>query len=70
VSARISRARVQSLCGTARGLAHEKSASENKTASVNRRPCRHSAVWACQGSGESPRRMGANSLAARKSRHP
>ena len=55
MSARPTRARVQSLCGTARGMAHERSASENKGS--KRRPCRHGAVWACLGSSDAARRM-------------
>ena len=55
MSTRISRARVHSLCGTARGIASEKNASQNKAA--NRRPCRHAAVWACQGVGDRARRL-------------
>ncbi len=48
-------ARAQSLCGTARRLKKKKVA----TARVNaaRRPCRHAALWACQGNGERTRRM-------------
>jgi hypothetical protein len=46
---------VHSLCGTARGIAHEKTASENKDG--KRRPCRHGAVWACQASTDCSRRM-------------
>lgn len=55
MSARPARARLQSLCGTSRGLAHDKSASEQKDA--KRRPCRHGAVWACQANADVSRRM-------------
>jgi len=30
---------------------------EESTVPVQRRPCRHNAIWACQGSGERTRRL-------------
>jgi hypothetical protein len=50
------RARLQSLCGTARGIASRKSASEARNAP--RKPCRHAAIWTCQVSIDCSRRMG------------
>jgi hypothetical protein len=50
------RARLQSLCGTARGIASRKSASEARN--VPRKPCRHAAIWTCQVSIDCSRRMG------------
>ena len=48
------RARLQSLCGTARRMRKEEEfASQPK----NRRPCRYHAIWACQGMGERTRRL-------------
>jgi hypothetical protein len=55
VNARPPRARLQSLCGTARGLASEQAQSEN---SRKQRPCRHEAMWACQGEADRLRRLG------------
>jgi hypothetical protein len=52
---RTTRARVQSLCGTARRLKKKKVAIARVNAA--RRPCRFAALWACQGSGERSRRM-------------
>jgi hypothetical protein len=49
------RARLQSLCGTARGIASKKGTSE---ARVQRKPCRHAAIWTCQVSIDCSRRMG------------
>ncbi|HEU4591876.1 MAG TPA: hypothetical protein VFS13_13300 [Steroidobacteraceae bacterium] len=51
--ARPARARLQSLCGTARRMRKEEEAA---TASATRRPCRHPAVWACHGNSERLRR--------------
>jgi hypothetical protein len=48
-------ARVRSLCGTARGIASRKNASEQKRTA--HRPCRFAAFWACQGSGDRKRRL-------------
>jgi len=53
VTPRPLRARLQSLCGTARRMRKE----EESTVPVQRRPCRHNAIWACQGSGERTRRL-------------
>jgi hypothetical protein len=53
VTPRAPRARLQSLCGTARRLRRE----EESAAPRERRPCRHHAIWACQGSGERTRRL-------------
>lgn len=47
------RARLHSLCGTARRMRKE----EEMAAPKERRPCRHNAIWACQGSGERTRRL-------------
>ncbi|HEX6639398.1 MAG TPA: hypothetical protein VF033_17210 [Steroidobacteraceae bacterium] len=48
------RARLQSLCGTARGIASKKSTSEVRTP---RKPCRYAAIWACQSTSDCSRRM-------------
>lgn len=48
------RARLQSLCGTARGIASKKTASEVR---VPRKPCRYAAIWTCQVSADCSRRM-------------
>jgi len=55
VRARPARARVQSLCGTSRGIASRKSASEKPVAT--RKPCRYAAIWACQTSLDCSSRM-------------
>ena len=52
---RPTRARLQSLCGTARRMLKEEVAAA--TAHVKTRPCRYHAIWACQGSGERSRRL-------------
>jgi hypothetical protein len=49
------RARLQSLCGTARGIASKKTASETRL--VPRKPCRYAAIWECQRSSDCSRRM-------------
>jgi len=54
-TARVGRARTQSLCGTARGIASRKMASETRGA--NRRPCRYAAIWTCQSNEDCSRRM-------------
>jgi hypothetical protein len=53
VTPRPLRARLQSLCGTARRLRKE----EESAAPAPGRRCRHNAIWACQGSGERSRRL-------------
>jgi hypothetical protein len=55
VSERPARARLQSLCGTARGIASKKSESERRAAP--RKPCRHAAIWTCQVSVDCSQRM-------------
>jgi hypothetical protein len=45
---------LQSLCGTARGIASKKSASSR---APQRKPCRYAAIWTCQVSMDSLRRM-------------
>jgi hypothetical protein len=49
------RARLQSLCGTARGIASKKGISEARNA--HRKPCRYAAIWTCQVSIDCLRRM-------------
>jgi hypothetical protein len=49
VIARPAGARLQSLCGTARRMRKEEEAAAAAASTQNRRPCRHPAVWACQG---------------------
>jgi hypothetical protein len=49
------RARLQSLCGTARGIASKKTTSEGRH--VKRKPCRYAAIWTCQVSADCSRRM-------------
>jgi hypothetical protein len=49
------RARLQSLCGTARRLARKKAAAAEKRAP--RKPCRYAAIWECQRSADCSRRM-------------
>jgi hypothetical protein len=55
VSLRPSRARVHSLCGTARGIASKQNASAARH--VVRKPCRYAAIWTCQVSSDCSRRM-------------
>jgi hypothetical protein len=55
VSLRPARARIQSLCGTARGIASKKNASERRH--EPRKPCRYAAIWTCQVSTDCSRRM-------------
>jgi hypothetical protein len=55
VSERPSRARLHSLCGTARGIASKKSESERRGA--HRKPCRYAAIWTCQVSVDCSQRM-------------
>jgi hypothetical protein len=57
-TSRLGRARTQSLCGTARGIASRKVASEQRDAKG--RPCRHAAIWSCQAGVELSRRMAAH----------
>jgi len=54
-TSRLGRARTQSLCGTARGIASQKTASEQRGG--RSRPCRHAAIWSCQASTELSQRM-------------
>lgn len=54
-TSRLGRARTQSLCGTARGIASQKTASEQRGG--KRRPCRHAAIWSCQAGVELSHRM-------------
>jgi hypothetical protein len=49
------RARLQSLCGTARGIASKQGTSGARVA--HRKPCRHAAIWTCQSSADCSRRM-------------
>jgi hypothetical protein len=55
MNARPSRARLQSLCGTARGIASKENHSRGSLA--RRKPCRYAAIWACKASIDSSRRM-------------
>ena len=55
MSLRPARARAQSLCGTARGIASKKGISEARNA--HRKPCRYAAIWTCQVSIDCLRRM-------------
>ena len=48
------RARLQSLCGTARGIASKKNHADKR---VVRKPCRYAAIWECQRSADCSRRM-------------
>jgi hypothetical protein len=57
-TSRLGRARTQSLCGTARGLASRKSASEQRGGKP--RPCRYAAIWSCQAGTELSHRMSAH----------
>jgi hypothetical protein len=52
---RPARARLQSLCGTARRMKKKEAAATPRN--NPRRPCRHHAIWACQGSGDRSRRL-------------
>jgi hypothetical protein len=54
-TSRLGRARTQSLCGTARGIASRKTASELRD--MKRRPCRFAAIWTCQSSADCSQRM-------------
>jgi hypothetical protein len=58
MSTRLARARTQSLCGTARGIASRRSVSEERGAI--KRPCRYAAIWACQTSSDCAQRMSAH----------
>jgi hypothetical protein len=55
MNARPTRARRQSLCGTARGLASKD--SESVGGATHRRPCRYTAIWACKATIDCSRRM-------------
>lgn len=55
MSERPARARLQSLCGTARGIASKKSELQGRA--PQRKPCRYAAIWTCQVSMDSLRRM-------------
>jgi hypothetical protein len=55
---RISKARTQSLCGTARGIASRKTVSEVRE--PNKRACRFAAIWSCQSSADCSKRMSAH----------
>jgi hypothetical protein len=55
MSARLGRARTQSLCGTARGIASRQTVAEQREA--KRRPCRFAAIWTCQSTEDCSRRM-------------
>jgi hypothetical protein len=57
VNARPPRARLQSLCGTARGLASKE--DEARRELTQRQPCRYAAIWGCQRSIECSKRMAA-----------
>jgi hypothetical protein len=52
---RPTRARLQSLCGTARGMASKDAESKRRLAP--RTPCRYAAIWACQSSMECSQRL-------------
>jgi len=54
-TSRLGRARTQSLCGTARGIASRKTSPESRAA--KRRPCRYAAIWTCQSTHECSQRM-------------
>ncbi len=55
MNARPTRARLQSLCGTARGLASRENESDRGAAP--RQPCRYTAIWACKATLDCSRRM-------------
>jgi hypothetical protein len=63
-TARQGRARTQSLCGTARGIASRKTASELRAA--RRRPCRYAAIWSCQKSVDCAARMASRRMPAHR----
>jgi len=54
-TSRLGRARTQSLCGTARGLASQKTSVQQRNA--KRQPCRYAAIWTCQSNEDCSRRM-------------
>ena len=54
MSLRPTRARLHSLCGTARGIASKKNAAAGR---LPRKPCRYAAIWTCQVSADCSRRM-------------
>jgi hypothetical protein len=56
-TSRLGRARTQSLCGTARGIASQKTSAEQRNG--KRRPCRYAAIWTCQSTEDCSRRMSA-----------
>lgn len=55
MSERPARARLHSLCGTARGIASKKIESERR--GIPRKPCRYAAIWTCQVSEDCSQRM-------------
>jgi hypothetical protein len=55
VSTRLGRARTQSLCGTARGIASRKTVSEQRA--PEKRGCRYAAIWTCNNTEDCSRRM-------------
>jgi hypothetical protein len=55
MSRRRANARLQSLCGSTRRLVLKAAAQAVK--GPTRRPCRHHAIWACQGIPDRPRRL-------------
>jgi hypothetical protein len=55
VSTRLGRARTQSLCGTARGIASRKTVSEQR--GPQKRGCRYAAIWTCNNTEDCSRRM-------------
>jgi hypothetical protein len=50
-------ARLQSLCGTARRIKKKKKQPNAAMQLVRRGPCRHHAIWACQGAPDRERRL-------------
>jgi hypothetical protein len=55
MNTRPARARLQSLCGTARGIASKE--NESKRRVTQRQPCRYAAIWACQSTLECSKRL-------------
>jgi len=52
-TSRLGRARTQSLCGTARGIASR----EQQQREAKRRKCRYAAIWTCQSTVDCSQRM-------------
>jgi len=48
---------MQSLCGTARRIKKKKAVAAKMKLRNEPRPCRHHAIWACQGTPDRSRRL-------------